>query len=160
VSAQNDASLLRMFILILGALVLFTVIIVIAANYVGGNGERTAANDAMRDAAVAERIKPVGQVATGAATTAEPVVVAAREPAKVYQTVCFACHGTGAAGAPKVGDKAAWGPRFDQGLDTLLTHATNGKGAMPPRGGNPTVTDEELRGTIIHMLRETGYDAN
>jgi len=149
-----------MFILILGALVLFTVIIIVAANYVGGSTEQAAASDAMRDAAVAERIKPVGQVALGAATTAKPVVVAAREPAKVYQTVCFACHGTGAAGAPKVGDTAAWGPRFDQGLDTLITHATNGKGAMPPRGGNPTVTDEELRGTIIYMLHESGIEAN
>lgn len=159
-SAQNDASFLRMFIIILGALVLFTIIIVIAANYVGGNGEQTAANDAMRDKTIAERIKPVGQVALGAATTAEPVVAQAREPAKVYQSVCFACHGTGAAGAPKVGDKAAWGPRFDLGVDALVTTAANGKGAMPPRGGNPTVTDEELHGTIVYMLRESGFDAN
>lgn len=159
-SAQNDASFLRMFLVILGALVLFTVIIVIAANYVGGDGEQAATEDAMRDAVVAERIKPLGQVNVGRATTAAPVVAAAREPAKVYQTVCFACHGTGAAGAPKVGDQAAWGPRFDQGLDMLVTHATNGKGAMPPRGGNPGVTDEELRGTVIYMLHESGFDTN
>lgn len=159
-SAQNDASFLRMFVLILGALVVFTVIIVFAANQIGGDTDAAKVNDSMRAAAVAERIKPVGSIALGPATTAEPVVAEPREPAKVYQDVCFACHGTGAAGAPKVGDKGAWAERVAAGMESLMSNATNGKGAMPPRGGNPTVTDDELRATVLLMLKETGLDAN
>ena len=111
----------------------------------------------MRAAAIAERIKPVAQVNVGGAADAAPAVAAApRSGKEVFDTVCMACHATGAAGAPKVGDKAAWAPRAAQGLDMLLNHAINGKGAMPPRGGNPGVTDDELKATIEYMLKETG----
>lgn len=157
-SAQNDAGLLRMFMLILGALLVFTVIILVAANKVGGSLEdKQAGDDPMRTAAVAERIKPVAQVNVAAAGgDAAPAVAAApRDGKEVYTAHCFACHGTGAAGAPKVGDKAAWSPRAAQGIDTLLTHAINGKGAMPPRGGS-AASDEELKGAVEYILKETG----
>lgn len=145
-----------MFMLILGALLAFTVIILIAANQIGGDRGEQAGGDTMRQAAIADRIKPVAQVNVGSAVADAPAVAAApRSGKEVFTAHCFACHGTGAAGAPKVGDKAAWGPRAEQGMDTLLNHAINGKGAMPPRGGS-SASDEELKNAIEYMLTETG----
>jgi cytochrome c5 len=104
-------------------------------------------------AAVAERIKPVGEVnvaqpgATSAARSGEQVVAAA----------CNACHGTGAAGAPRIGDKAAWDARFAQGLDTLVKNAISGIRAMPPKGTCMDCSDDELKGAVIEMLAKTGF---
>ncbi len=78
---------------------------------------------------------------------------------KVYKTTCFACHMTGAAGAPKVGDTAAWAPRIAQGIDTLTEHAINGfkgsTGFMPPRGGRGNLSDEEVKGAIEYMVSQS-----
>lgn len=146
-----------MFMLVLGALLAFTVIIIVMANVIGGSAEGDKGVDPMQQAAVAERIKPVAQVNVGEAASAKPAAPAApRSGKEVFGAVCTACHSTGAAGAPKVGDKAAWEPRVAQGIDTLVKNAINGKGAMPPRGGNPSVTDEEIHATIEYMLKETG----
>ncbi|CAK0743524.1 hypothetical protein CCP3SC1_130028 [Gammaproteobacteria bacterium] len=81
--------------------------------------------------------------------SAPPIDLAASK--KIYVNACFACHETGAAGAPKRGDQAAWHSRITQGMDTLLAHAMNGINAMPPRGGNPTLTEEQIV-TAIHYL--------
>ena len=70
----------------------------------------------------------------------------------IYKQACFACHDTGAANAPKLGDKAAWEPRIAQGLDQLLSTAISGKGAMPPRGTCATCSDEDLRIAIEYMV--------
>jgi len=145
-----------MFMLILGALLAFTVIILIAANQIGGSLADKPGEDPMRAAAVDERIKPVAKVNVGGAADAAPAVAAApRSGSEVYTAHCFACHGTGAAGAPKVGDKGAWSARAAQGIDALVTTAINGKGAMPPRGGS-AASDEEIKAAIQHMLKETG----
>jgi cytochrome c5 len=79
---------------------------------------------------------------------------------KVYSSACVACHGTGAAGAPKVGDKESWSQRADQGLETLVSNAINGKQGMPAKGGKPTLTDEEIRQAVEYMLRRTGVPAS
>jgi cytochrome c5 len=76
---------------------------------------------------------------------------AAADPAALYQASCFACHGTGAAGAPVLGDVEAWTPRIAQGEATLLDHAINGLNAMPPRGGS-TLTDEEIELIVTHII--------
>ncbi len=158
-SAHNDTAFLRMFLMILGALVAFTVIIVIAANMIGGEIADLQANDPMRRAAVAERIKPFGQVKVGGAAGEDKVAAVPRGGEEVYTAVCLACHSTGAAGAPKVGDKPAWEPRVGQGLDGLVQAAIAGKGGMPPRGGNPSTTDEEIRAAVVYMLDETSLSA-
>jgi cytochrome c5 len=146
-----------MFMMVLGALLAFTVIIIIMANVVGSGVDAEKAADPMKAAAVAKRIEPLAQVNVGGSSTAAPAAPAApRSGKEVFSTVCSACHSTGAAGAPKVGDKAAWAPRAAKGIDALLQSAENGKGAMPPRGGNPSVTNDELRATIEYMLKETG----
>ena len=71
--------------------------------------------------------------------------------AATYQKACVACHMTGAAGSPKLEDKAAWAPRIAQGKDVLYTSALKGKGAMPPKGGNPALTDSQINAIIAYM---------
>jgi cytochrome c5 len=73
----------------------------------------------------------------------------------VYEKVCFACHAQGLAGAPKLGDKEAWGPRVKQGMNTLVQSVTQGKGAMPPKAGSPSLTDAELRAGVEFMVSQS-----
>lgn len=70
---------------------------------------------------------------------------------KVYEQTCVACHGTGVAGAPKFGDKAAWAPRLAAGFDEVLKIATNGKGAMPPKGGS-TASDADFKAAVEYLV--------
>ena len=102
--------------------------------------------------AVNQRILPVAQVSIAAATGATG---AERTGEQLYQTACVACHATGAAGAPKLGDNAAWAPRLKQGLDGLLKSATMGKNAMPPKGGSDA-TETELARAIVYMANKSG----
>ncbi|WP_226912438.1 c-type cytochrome, partial [Halomonas sp. 3D7M] len=70
----------------------------------------------------------------------------------IYNNICMACHETGAAGAPVRADEAAWAERTEQGFATLLEHAINGIGAMPARGGNPNLSDEEMEAAVAYMV--------
>jgi cytochrome c5 len=74
---------------------------------------------------------------------------------KTYRTACAACHMTGAAGAPKLGDKAAWAPRIKLGMDALVKNVITGKGAMPPKGGRPNLTDAQIKSTVAYMVGES-----
>jgi len=107
--------------------------------------------------AVAARIQPVARVVF--ADAAAPAG-ALRSGEEVYKSVCSACHGQGIAGAPKVGDKAAWADDIKQGLATLVKNAINGvqspKGVMPPRGGNPSLSDWEVTAAIVYMANQSG----
>ena len=70
----------------------------------------------------------------------------------IYNTVCTACHATGVAGAPKTGDKAAWAPRIATGSAALLKSATEGKNAMPARGGAADLSDAELKAAVDYLV--------
>ncbi|RMG30271.1 MAG: cytochrome c5 family protein [Gammaproteobacteria bacterium] len=74
---------------------------------------------------------------------------------KIVQGTCFACHGTGAAGAPKIGDRAAWAPRIAQGMEVLLQHATQGYKAMPPKGTCASCSEQDLRDAITYMVQKS-----
>lgn len=87
---------------------------------------------------------PVGGAEAGAAL--DPAVVGK----KIYESVCVACHGSGAAGAPKFGDKAAWAPRLQPGLDEVVKIATKGLNAMPPKGGFGG-SDAEFRAAVEYL---------
>jgi cytochrome c5 len=116
---------------------------------------------------ISMRIEPVGQVRLPGEPGDEPVMqVAAAEPApetlsgvQVYNQACVTCHGAGIAGSPVTGDVAAWAPRIAKGIDTLRQHAINGyqgeAGYMPAKGGNPSLSDEEVYRAIDYMLAES-----
>ena len=105
----------------------------------------------MSEDAVAERLKPVGEVALAEASTTPAV----RSGEQVVNTVCQTCHGAGLVGAPKIGDKAAWQPRLSQGVNALHEHAIKGIRAMPPRGGNPSLSDAEVSAAVDYMLKQS-----
>jgi cytochrome c5 len=89
------------------------------------------------------------QVAAASPTTA--TAAATSGPPPLFNQVCSACHATGVAGAPKVGDKAAWAPRAAQGVDALTASAIKGKGAMPPKGGS-SASDAEIKAVVAYMV--------
>lgn len=72
----------------------------------------------------------------------------------VYGQTCAVCHATGVAGAPKLGDKGAWGPRTGQGKDALGATVVKGKGGMPPKAGNASLTDGDIRAAVDYMLEQ------
>ncbi|MGC8119943.1 c-type cytochrome [Marinobacter sp. VGCF2001] len=104
------------------------------------------------------RIQPVGEVCLQgedcgeAAAPAETASAGPRSGSEVYDAVCMACHTTGAAGAPVIGDSGAWAPRIEKGLDTLIDHAINGFNAMPAKGGCATCPDEEISAAVEHLV--------
>lgn len=90
--------------------------------------------------------------APAAETVAAATPKAEAGPPAVYGQVCQACHAAGVAGAPKLGDKAAWSARIAQGVDTLVQHVITGKGAMPPKGGAATASEADLRAAVQYMV--------
>jgi cytochrome c5 len=78
--------------------------------------------------------------------------VAAPDGVKVYNQNCAMCHNAGLAKAPKFGDKEAWEPRLAGGQPALLQSVMQGKGAMPPKGGNPKLSEEEVAAALSHMV--------
>ena len=91
-----------------------------------------------------------GSLIAAAGMAAASLAMAADGKA-VYEGTCVVCHGTGAVGSPKFGDKAAWAPRISQGVDALTASAIKGKGAMPPRGGSQA-SDEEIKTVVQYMV--------
>jgi cytochrome c5 len=87
----------------------------------------------------------VAAAATGAAASG------ADAGKKLYETACLACHAAGVAGAPKLGDKAAWAPRLAAGVDGLTASVIKGKGAMPPKGGS-SASDAEIKASVQYMV--------
>ena len=108
---------------------------------------------AMKPEAVAERIKPVGVIAAVKDPSAPKVFQTGEQ---VYKAVCVACHATGAAGAWKFGDKAAWAPHIKEGADALIANAIKGIRAMPPKGGNPDLDNYEVARAVVYMTNASG----
>ena len=160
----------------LGAAALIVGIILVVQLAVGSYGSRSLKDDpSMAADQVAKRLAPVAQVAVdpnapaaapasaaaAAVAAAMPAVAIAPAAAKAgaaadgkatYDAVCNVCHGAGVAGAPKLGDKAAWKPRIATGKPALYAASLKGKGAMPAKGGNTTLSDEAVKAAVDHML--------
>jgi cytochrome c5 len=84
-----------------------------------------------------------------------PAAAFSQNPANgetVYRKTCAVCHDSGVAGAPKIGDKAAWGPRLSEGMDTMYNSALHGDGSMPAKGGNPALSDAEVKAAVDYMM--------
>ena len=111
--------------------------------------------NAMTPDAVAKRLQPVGHVEFGAAGGGGGAA-GSRSGEEVVKAVCSTCHQAGVAGAPKIGNRADWGPRIKQGLQTMVGIAMKGKGAMPPKGGNPSLSDDEVARAVVYMANQSG----
>ncbi|MEL6710612.1 MAG: c-type cytochrome [Pseudomonadota bacterium] len=154
-SAQNDAAFLRMFLVILGALIAFTIGILMVAHTVSAELRANHPDAARATAKVEARIAPVAQVkVAGQEPAAPPMVV--KTGAEIVAQACNSCHISGILGAPKIGDQAAWEVRLAQGIDSVYLNAINGKGGMPARGGAADLTDEDVRAAVRDMLANSG----
>ncbi len=158
--------------IVLGAFALIVAIILAAQFAIGMYSERSRKGDrAMSEAAVDKRIAPEARLAvdpnapvappapTPAAIaavapppTAKPTLAAAGAGKATFEAVCKACHGTGVAGAPLFGNKAAWAPRIAQGKEVLYNAALHGFKAMPPKGGNPSLSDADVKAAVDYMV--------
>ena len=158
---SQDKEFFTTFFLIMGGLAVFAIVLVIIATKLTSD-----VTDHKPEEIVIENIKPVGEVyiagesepEAAPAPAADAAATATADPKsgeQVYNSNCVACHGTGAAGAPKLGDTAAWAPRIAAGMDSLLANATNGLKAMPPKGLCMTCSEAELQGAVEYMVNNS-----
>ena len=172
--AKPDRHFMNVFSAVLGILIAIALVLIGVSRLVdsGPKGARNA-EDPLLQAEAHERIKPFGEVAVAGAdnsalaieappaTAGEaPVVAAAPADGKAtYDMACSACHAAGIAGAPKVGDKAAWAARIAQGMSTLHQHAIKGyqgsAGVMPAKGGRADLSDDIVKAASEYMVSQS-----
>ena len=134
---------------------LVTVIgIILLVSFVTTTKLTGAGTESQSPEAIAARVRPVADEGYTLKDKNAPKVLQAAEA--VYTAICSACHTSGAAGAPKLGDAGAWGPRIAQGYDTLVKHAIEGIRAMPAKGGNPDLDDVEVARAVVYMANKGG----
>lgn len=163
-----DLEFLKKFSMVIGFLMLVTLGLIFGAYYV--HQQLPVEVSPVAAKRTAERIAPAGAVyagSTGAAAQAAATAAAAAQAASqvayggttdgsvIFGQLCTGCHTSGAGGAPTL-DQAHWGPRIAQGKDTLYKHAIEGftgaAGVMPAKGGNPALTDEQIKATVDWMV--------
>lgn len=121
-------------------------------------GLMSTATASKKDDEIAARLAPVGSVCVEGkdcgSVDSSAVSEGSAEVAgnAVYDSACAACHNSGAAGAPKLADIAAWQPRIAKGIETLYSNAINGINAMPAKGFCPTCTDKEIQTVVDYMV--------
>lgn len=164
----QDTLFLKHFSMMIAGLVVLTVLLILGARALYMNAPTEPS--ALAEQRTLERLRPAGAVyagETGAAAMAAAAEAAARAAASmvayggsldggyIYQQLCGACHTSGAAGAPQL-VRAAWGERIAQGFDVMVRHSIEGfqgsAGLMPARGGNPSLTDEQVEVTVRWMI--------
>jgi cytochrome c5 len=140
---------------LLGAVVAAFVVpiigIILLVNYVVADKMPAAGSSGLTAEAVAQRLQPVGRVEIRDASDTGTL----RTGQQVYAAQCVACHGIGAAGAPKFGDAAAWAPRVKSSYEALLTSALKGKGNMTAQGGGE-FSDLEIGRAVVYMANQGG----
>jgi cytochrome c5 len=154
---QQDKQFMTQFAIVVGALVVFTIAMFFLARYL------MAVNEVNYGPLIAKeidhRIEPEGMSATGKVAEASPEATAGGGSAQAsgqqtFAQVCSSCHASGAMGAPKFGSKADWAPRIKQGKQTLYQNAITGIGAMPPKGGQPSLSDADVKAAVDYMVAE------
>jgi cytochrome c5 len=108
--------------------------------------------NALTPEAVNARIQPVARVELGAPSAAP----GSRAAADIVKNTCAACHQTGAANAPKLGNAEEWAPRIKTGINAMVQSVIKGKGAMPPKAGDPSLTDNEIHNAVVLMANQAG----
>ena len=101
-----------------------------------------------------ENISPVAEVKVAEDSTSNTMSTISGE--KIAQANCVMCHASGLMNAPKIGDAGQWGPRIAQGKDMLVSNAIKGIRTMPAKGGNTSLTDEEVAAAVIYMANASG----
>jgi cytochrome c5 len=169
--SKQDTHFFNVFSMVIGLLVAIAIALFALARIVAG---QTQDKDVLEDASyvknVEQRIAPFAQVAVAGqdntalvikpdAGSAQPAGAVAELPKTgeaLFQQTCSACHGAGIAGAPKAGDKAAWGPRISKGNATLYDHAIHGfqgtAGVMPAKGGRTDAPDDLVKQAVDYMV--------
>lgn len=169
--SKTDAVFLKRFAMLIGFLALVAILLGVLALHIYSNNPPP--QNPAREKIVAQRIAPVGGVYAGdtgraamQAAQADAAKAAASQVAyggttdgkTIFGSLCHSCHETGVAGAPKVGDKAAWAPRVAEGIETLVKHALEGytgkTGVMPAKGGNPALNDAQIKATVDWMVSQ------
>lgn len=164
--SDHDRHFFDTFLIVLGVLVAFTVVIYAIANSIHSRTQALwIAEVEAAQGMVDERIAPVGRVALDGETAPAPQtpppqqMAAADDPVSgeaAYASACAACHAMGVAGAPKFADAAAWSDRIAKGLETLTANAINGfqgeAGVMPAKGGRADLSDEQVAAAVEHMV--------
>lgn len=154
---NHDKVFVTTFLGVIGFLVVLTIGIVAIANMISGDGETDEIRQIARERTV-ERIAPLGQVVTDPAAlqvAAETSDGGAddRGGEQIVASLCSGCHMAGVAGAPKTDDTDAWAARLDaEGLEGLIASVVNGKGAMPPMAGDPSLSEEQIGESVKVML--------
>ena len=164
-SSMSDQKFMKSFSIFLVLGVVLTLILILLGNLNAGTiGDRVRdERNAMAEAGNKNTLQPVGQISVAGDEAAQvetvQVAAAAIDGASVYQSACMACHAAGIAGAPRVGDVAAWAPRVAQGDETLYTNAIQGlagqAGYMPAKGGNMSLSDDEVKAAVDHMVAQS-----
>ena len=165
-SAEHDRKFFDTFMLVLGILAAMTIGLMILAGIISSNtAVKFQEEDPLSQKETLQRIEPVARVAVAGqgqqCVECRPPLL--RRPprwicraTRCMQQVCAACHAAGIAGAPKLGDKAAWAPRLAQASDTLHKHAIEGyqgkAGFMPPKGGRTDLSDKSVMDAVDHMV--------
>ena len=160
---KDDRAFVRQFTGVIVAFMVLTVVLIFVARAMHPETEMT--ESPAQAALAAERIAPVGAVRSGddgaaalaemqaaaAAAAAAPAEAAEVNGETVYNGLCMACHGAGVSGAPIPGLDEMLARLDERGIDGLVGNAINGLNAMPPRGGNPALTDEQIRAAVEFM---------
>ena len=130
---------------------------------ISGCGDKEDAASGQAEPSVVEKTtEPASDATDAASDTASDAAEAAGAVAdggaagkQLYQKSCQACHATGVANAPKLGDKAAWAPRIATGMDALVASAINGKNVMPPKGTCMSCSDDDLKAAVEYMVSQS-----
>ncbi|MBL4671881.1 MAG: cytochrome c5 family protein [Arenicella sp.] len=152
---MNDSTFGRLFIGMMIILVVLTIIVAVAASFASTevNAKLDERSDLENTQATALRIAPVGKFS--ATTIAAAPISAAIMSVEDMYTSCSACHASGVLSAPIMGDAGQWAGRIAKGTETLYSNAINGFNAMPARGGNSALTDDNVKAIVDYMIAQS-----
>ncbi|SHH50593.1 c-type cytochrome [Pollutimonas bauzanensis] len=142
----------QLIVTVILAFIVPILIIVLLINLVTATSKMGSGSDAQSPEAIASRIKPVAGFSLVDANA--PKVMKTGQ--QVFDSTCTACHTAGVAGAPKIGDTAAWAPFIKAGYEDLIKNAIHGIKGMPPKGGNPALSDFEVERAVVYMVNKSG----
>lgn len=156
---MSDREFWQSFTGLLAALVVLTIVLFVLAQFAGGKAKTDSATETAKAKAIAERIKPVGEVEIGQALVSTANAAGAEKGKVAYDATCGTCHAAGIAGAPKTGDAGAWKDRLAKGKDALYNNAIKGfqgkSGFMPAKGGNASLADADVKAAVDFMVSKS-----